>query len=81
MNRDALVSFLSTRLGLDTNGVGDDTALFSSGRLDSFSMVDLILFIEQQTESRMAPGDVRMDNLDSVTRILGYVDSVNGGTS
>ena len=81
MTREELVSFLESRLGLDAEGVGDETELFSSGRLDSFSMIDLILFVEQRTGSRMAPGDVRMDNLDSISRILRYAESANGGTS
>jgi len=81
LNREALVTFLTDRLGFEPDGVGDDTELFSSGRLDSFSMVDLILFVERETGSRMAPGDVRMDNLDSISRILRYAESVNGGAA
>lgn len=78
MDRQGLLQFLDRRLGVDPAEIADDTPLFTSGILDSFSMVDLILFVEQSTGTRMSAGEVRMDNLDSVARVLAYARSVNG---
>jgi len=74
LTRDSLLKYLE-ELGVETGSLTDDTRLFSDGVLDSFSMVDLIAFIEKEAEVKMNPGDVRLDNLDSVDRILNYVDS------
>ena len=79
MTRDGLIHYLKTKMGLDTDGVDDTTPLFSSGLLDSFSMVDMILFIEQQSGVRMAPMDVTLDNLDSIQRILDFATAKAAG--
>jgi acyl carrier protein len=73
MNRDALIDHMRERLGLDPAGIEDDTPLFSTGVLDSFSMVDLIFYIESHTGRRMSPGEVSLDNLDTLGGILRYV--------
>jgi acyl carrier protein len=57
-----------------------DLAVPSDGVLDSFSMVDLIAFIEKEAEIKMKPGDVRLDNLDSIGCILNYVNSLKKAT-
>ena len=72
LTRDSLVKFLSTKMGLDVEDITDDTLLFSSSLLDSFSMVDLIMFIEKEAGIKMSPTDVNLDNLDSIERIVGY---------
>ena len=74
LTRETILDHLGSRMGVDTAGLDDETPLFSGGILDSFSMVDLILFIESATGQRMSPTEVNLDNLDSVARILRYAD-------
>lgn len=69
-----LTEFLNSELGVDTSDVDDSTPLFSSGVIDSFSLVSLIMFLENKCEFRMKPLDVNLDNLDSIERILDFVD-------
>lgn len=47
----------------------DDTPLFSSGRLDSFHLVELISVLEKNAGRRIAAGQVNLENLDSPRRI------------
>lgn len=75
MNTDSLKTYLGDRMGLDTATLEADTPLFSSNLLDSFSMVDLIMFIEKEGRVRLDPSDVSLDNLDSIERILKFVDT------
>jgi acyl carrier protein len=74
MNSESLRAYLGERMGLDTSTLADDTPLFSSNLLDSFSMVDLIMFNEKESGVRLNPTDVSLDNLDSIGRILKFVD-------
>lgn len=67
-----ITEFLEQRLGLDAGAVGPSTPLFSSGLLDSFSMVDLISFVESTAGFRMRPSEVSLENLDSVERIVRF---------
>jgi acyl carrier protein len=75
MSRDTLMEFLERRLGLDPAEVTDDTALFSSGMLDSFSLVDLIVFIEKETKTKLSPRQVRLENLDTIAKILEFAEA------
>ena len=70
LNRETLLIFLQKDLGVDVSNVEDASPLFSSGIIDSFSLVSLITFVERQCGFRMGPEDVNLENLDSVERIL-----------
>jgi acyl carrier protein len=74
IHSDALLTYFRDRLGADITGVDDATPLFSSNLLDSFSIVELIAFIESSAGIRMDAWDVTLDNLDSIERIKQYVD-------
>lgn len=72
VERDAVVNFLNKKTRADLSSIADDTELFSTGMIDSFTMVDLLMWIEKQTGSRVSPEDVSVDNLDTIARILKF---------
>lgn len=72
LSRETLMHELSTRLGLDLSEVDDNTELFSTGLLDSFSMVELIMIVESECGVSVNPLDVSLENFDSVKRILDF---------
>ncbi len=74
LTRDVLLQFVQEKLG-GAADVQDDTLLFSTNLIDSFSLVDLILLIEQETKTKVAPFDVSVENLDSIARILRFVET------
>ena len=74
LTSQTLMTHLESDLGVDTSDMDDSTALFSSGLIDSFALVSLITFLEQHCSFRMNPLDVNLDNLDSIERILDFVD-------
>jgi acyl carrier protein len=71
--RDDILEHLQTEAGADTSKIDDKTLLFSSGMIDSFAMVSMIVFIERGCGIKIKPTDVNMDNLDSIERILSFV--------
>jgi acyl carrier protein len=64
---------LENHLGVDTAGVDEDTALFSSGIIDSVSMVDLIVFVEAEGKVKLSADDITLDYWDSIGSILNFV--------
>lgn len=50
-----------------------ETALFSSGLLDSVAMMGIIGFIEEKAAFDVRPADVTLENFDTVARIVAYV--------
>lgn len=75
VTQDELLRFLREDLNIDDE-LDAQTELFSSGLLDSVSMVSLITFIEEKTGAVIQPGDVTLDNFDSVDRIIAHVASL-----
>lgn len=67
---DRLLGYFRRDLGLDD--VSAETELFSSGLLDSFTLVELILFVETEAGFKIPPPDVSFQNLDTPERILAY---------
>ncbi|MCA9656597.1 MAG: hypothetical protein KC501_42225 [Myxococcales bacterium] len=75
LNRQELRDYLATKTRADFSKVGDDDELFSTGTIDSFAVVDLLTFLEKHTGKSHGLGDVDLDELDSVSRILAFVDA------
>ncbi len=76
LSQEQLVSHLRDDLNID-EPIDGETELFSSGLLDSVSMVGLITFIEEKTGATIQPADVTLENFDKVERILAYVASLD----
>lgn len=75
---DNLRQYLCRQLRIELEFIASDTALFSSGLLDSFSMADLVTHIESQEELTIPPDDFTLDNLDSIEKIVAYLDTRAG---
>lgn len=76
MNLDptTLAGFIVQRFSLDPTEVTASTPLFSSGLLDSFHLLELISHVEEQAGIRISPGEISLDNLDTIERILRFVE-------
>ena len=72
-NREKLLAYFSEELGVDVDDIDDETLLFTDGYLDSFSVVDLVTYIESSADISVDPSEVNLDNLDSVGRIISFV--------
>jgi len=70
-----LSRFIEDELAVEAE-LAENTPLFSSGLIDSFSLVSLMTYIEDEAGVRISPGDVNLENFDSIGRILGYINRV-----
>lgn len=69
--RQALLAYITDNF--DVEDIDDDTPLFSSNLLDSFSMVELVVFVEHEVSIKIGALDIHLDNLDSVEKIIFFV--------
>lgn len=76
LSTNKLLAFLDEDAGVDISDVEPGTLLFSSGVVDSFTLVSLMSFIETEASIRVNPLDVNLENMDSIERILAYVERV-----
>jgi acyl carrier protein len=53
----------------------DTEALITGGLIDSFSLTEVGLFLEQQFKIRVPDSDLTVDMMDSVEQIATYVEA------
>ena len=71
--QDKLIQFVANQAGSAADDFDENTVLFSSSLLDSYTMIDLIEFIEKNENVRFKPADIRLENLDSIDKIVTFV--------
>ena len=55
------------------DGLTPDTRLFSTSRLDSLDLVELVTFIEEEFDVKIGSADIKVANLDSPALIEALV--------
>jgi acyl carrier protein len=58
----------------DDNALKNDVSLMQAGIIDSTGVLELIMFLEEQFGVKVADEEMTPENLDSVDRIVGFVD-------
>ena len=82
LSAEQLLVYIKENLGIDDDGIGISTPLFSSSMIDSFSLVSLITFIEETAGVEIDPRDITLENFDSIEKIVAFVErSGNGGSA
>jgi acyl carrier protein len=77
MFEQALIDYIKDRSGI--SDFDAETPLFSGGLLDSMAVLELTAFVERKAGVKFAVSDVILDNLDSVNRILAFVNKHRPG--
>jgi acyl carrier protein len=75
MDSTTLREFFEVKGRVDMSRVGDDTPLFTSGYVESFTMIDLVYFLEEKCATKLSPADVRLGNLDSIDKIMAFLSA------
>ncbi len=58
----------------DPSEVADDTLLVTTGFVDSTGMLEVITFLEEEFEIRIADDETTAENLESIERIAAFVE-------
>ena len=68
LDLENIQTLLSDTFGLPATELEENTVLFSSGLLDSFHLVELIPVLEKASGRRIKPGEINLENLDTLPR-------------
>ena len=58
----------------DKTALADTESLLDAGLIDSTGILELVAFLEERFEIRVADADIVPDNMDSIRTIVSYVD-------
>lgn len=74
---EQLLEFVRTKLTRKANAnIQIDTPLVSSGLIDSFALVEVVLKIESVTGRKIPRGRVRPADLDTVSKMLALAEKI-----
>ena len=69
----AKVIQLSRELGKKTTDIKDDDILLEKGLLDSASVLELIVWLEEDNGVELDPGELSLDNFGSISRMASFL--------
>ncbi len=67
--------FICDLVDIDESDLQKDDALFSSGIIDSFNLLDLVSFVENEWRIKVQPAHMSLDNWDSIQQIIEFIYS------
>ena len=74
--KDQIAVFISTELIKDpTRKIAFDEALISSGLVDSFSLVDLALFVEETFAVRIDDTELTAEVFDTIDELVALIST------
>jgi acyl carrier protein len=79
LTSESILDYLKNNLGLDPSTIQPDTPLCTSNLVDSFTLIDLIMFVESEIGVKIDSEDVQIENFDSITSILEFAKKKQGG--
>jgi D-alanine--poly(phosphoribitol) ligase subunit 2 len=69
------VQKLAKGLGRPVREVGDDEVLPASGLLDSASVLELILWVENEFDLEVDQEDLSLDNFGTIRKMAEYIEA------
>ncbi|MDB4890866.1 MAG: hypothetical protein JWL61_2721 [Gemmatimonadetes bacterium] len=73
----ALIDYLKKSiLPKNAPDITEDTPLVSSGMLDSFALIEILMTVEKVTKRRISPGKVGAKDMDTVAQMLATAERV-----
>ena len=76
LTTEILTDYLLKDHNIQSSELTETTPLFSSGLLDSFSMVEIVTFVEKAAGIKIRAVDLTLDNFDSIDHILRFIESI-----
>ncbi len=69
-----LLAFVRDEVAVHDEPIAVDTDLLLSGTIDSLGVIRITHWLEERTGRAVPPGDVTLENFESVAAIAAYVE-------
>lgn len=75
---DTILTFVKDRFRPSGGNIDSNTPLFSGGIIDSFGLLELIVFLENTFAVTIDPGAHEMEEFDTVDKIVTLISRLQG---
>lgn len=75
---DALVTFIQDEIVVDDTVISGDTDLLLGGAVDSLGVIRITHWMEETAGITVDPGDVTLDNFQTVDKMISFLSSRTG---
>ena len=72
--RTKIKKFLEEHLDVDMNNITDSKELFTSGLIDSFALIELLGFMEDELNFTVNFADMTVDDFDTIDALVQLVE-------
>lgn len=76
--QDKFMDFLCANFMVVEEDIDKDVSLIDQGVIDSFGLIEIAAFIEQETGTKVAEEQMNRDNFGSYNKILAFIDRILG---
>ena len=67
-------TIICEELAFELHEIGDDTPLFTTGMVDSFTFVAIVAMVEMELGFQLDPSSITLENFDSIEQIVAFSD-------
>ena len=66
-------AFLCNLVYMEEDEIDNEDPLFSTGIVDSVSLIELVGYVEKRASIKVSPGQLTLENWDSINRIRDFI--------
>ncbi|WP_226663468.1 acyl carrier protein [Microbulbifer aggregans] len=71
--KEKIKSYIASDLGIDMSKTSYSDPLFTSGLMDSFALIELLAFMEQELGAEVDVADIYIDKIDSIDSLTALI--------
>ncbi|MFV8781409.1 acyl carrier protein [Microbulbifer sp. SA54] len=71
--KEKIKNYIASDLGIDMSKTGYADPLFTSGLMDSFALIELLAFMEQELGAEVDVSEIYIDKIDSIDSLSALI--------
>lgn len=71
--KEKIKGYIASDLGIDMSKTSYSDPLFTSGLMDSFALIELLAFMEQELGAEIDVADIYIDKIDSIDSLTALI--------
>ena len=75
IDRDSLLALIAELAFVDQSEIQGDSPLFSSGLIDSVSLLEIVVYLEKTYSVKVHGGEISLENFNSLDSMVRFISN------